>query len=193
MVVDVPDMEFLMLDGEGSPSSGPAFEQAIDTIVRVHDRLRALQAPREARGDASASARRPPLEALWWWAGHERGADAEPHAWRWTLMLRLEAPVDGDLLAKAVRQEKMSGHAPLAGLVRVARHHEGRAMQIMHVGAYRNEMRTIDRLHEDMRHAGLVPAGKHHEIYLDDPATQSMSRVRTLIREPVKWTDEDQA
>jgi len=32
---------------------------------------------------------------------------------------------------------------------------------------------------------GYLPTGKHHEIYLSDPARTSPERMRTIVRHPI--------
>lgn len=57
---------------------------------------------------------------------------------------------------------------------------EGPTAQILHVGPYDAEYPTIERLTAAISHAGLVPNGCHHEVYLGGPSTPP-SRTRTVI------------
>lgn len=109
------------------------------------------------------------LEGLWD-SGESATFDlADPAGWRWTLLL--PAP---------------DGVAPPAGgPVRAERFDEGPCAQILHVGPYEAEAPTIARLEAWMAEHGRRPAGRHHEIYLDDPRTTDPARLRTLIRQPV--------
>ena len=65
---------------------------------------------------------------------------------------------------------------------------EGRAAQILHVGSYADEAPTIEKLHAFIGETGLIPHGKHHEIYLSDPNRTPAERLRTVIRQPVRST-----
>lgn len=183
VVVDVAELPFLMVDGHGSPSSGPEFQQAIDALYAVAHSLH----------DPMARAQNPPLEALWSWDDANPLYQGAQHEWRWTLLLRLPRPITDDGLEAAKARARKVMTLPALDKVRAERWREGRCMELLHVGPYNRERETIARLHADMRRAGFVPAGKHHEIYLTDPRDADPEELRTLLRQPVKWTDEGQA
>jgi len=63
---------------------------------------------------------------------------------------------------------------------------EGKCVQIMHIGPYSTEPETINTLMEFMAENGLSVNGLHHEIYLSDPRKTEPSKMKTLIRYPVK-------
>ena len=46
---------------------------------------------------------------------------------------------------------------------------EGSCVQMLHVGPYNQENRTIDQMLAFAENEGLTCRGKHHEIYLSDP------------------------
>jgi len=63
---------------------------------------------------------------------------------------------------------------------------EGKCLQIMHIGPYSTEPATINTLMKFMVENGLSVNGLHHEIYLSDPRKTEPSKMKTLIRYPVK-------
>jgi hypothetical protein len=69
-------------------------------------------------------------------------------------------------------------------LARVEHFAEGRAAQVLHVGAYADEAATIARLHGFISDHGGRLVGRHHEIYLSDPRRTAPDRLRTIIRQP---------
>ena len=79
-----------------------------------------------------------------------------------------------------------SKDVPALGLVRFETFAEGRAAQVLHVGPYASEPETIARLHAFIRQEGMVPTGRHHEIYLGDPRRSAPERLKTILRQPVK-------
>lgn len=187
VVVDVPEEAFIMLDGHGSPNAGHAFQEAIGALYAVAYSLKFGMKKADGKRDFVVM----PLESLWWWEGSERSFHEQPEKdWHWTLMIRQPDFVEAKDVAAAVEGAKLK--VPLAAKVRFDRYREGRAMQTMHVGPYKNEWPTITRLHEEMRHAGYVKNGKHHEIYLGDPRRAKPEALKTIIRQPVRWTDEGQ-
>jgi hypothetical protein len=69
---------------------------------------------------------------------------------------------------------------------RLERFAEGRVAQILHVGPFADEPRTIEELHAFIAEQGLRATGRHHEIYLSDPRRTAPERLRTIVRQPVR-------
>ena len=65
---------------------------------------------------------------------------------------------------------------------------EGLCVQIMHVGPYADEPRSIAKLENYSRENGYVFRGRHHEIYLGDPRTAKPENLRTVLRHAVSPT-----
>ncbi len=88
--------------------------------------------------------------------------------------------------AVATASERL-GEVP--GDLRLERFHEGRCVQIMHIGDYSMEAATLARRlhHEFLPQNGLVPNGLHHEIYLSGPNRVAAAKQRTVLRQPVRW------
>lgn len=179
-VVDVPELGYLMIDGQGSPSDG-SFAEGIQTLMPVV--YGAHFAVKQASG---AQTRVMPPEAVFWVDGDEPWAigPVPQDQWRWTLMVMQPDPIDEEVVAAAVERARGKS-VPGLDLLRFERWREGRAAQILHVGPYDAEEPTIARLHAAIAEAGLRPHGRHHEIYLGDPRRTEPARLRTLLRQPV--------
>lgn len=63
-------------------------------------------------------------------------------------------------------------------------------MQCMHLGSYDDELKTVDLMRqfaeENSYEIDLSKKRLHHEIYLSDPRRCEVSKLRTVIRHPVK-------
>jgi hypothetical protein len=181
VVVDVPTMSFLMVDGEGDPNSSQAFEDAVEALYAVSYTVKF--AVKKSRGLDYTVA---PLEGLWWMdAMSEFSLDAKGR-WKWMLMI-----MQPDAVTKADVEAAMKGVAakknpPALSKMRFEAYTEGLSAQIMHVGPYEEEKPTIVKLIRFAADAGYKPAGKHHEIYLNDPGRTSSERLKTVIRLPVR-------
>ena len=81
-------------------------------------------------------------------------------------------------------QTKKKKNLPALANVRFESYHEGTAAQIMHIGPYAAEARTIAILHEFITRSGHQLSGKHHEIYLSDPRRTAPEKMKTIIRQP---------
>ena len=94
--------------------------------------------------------------------------------------------VTADDVGQAVAAAKAKKGLPALDLIRFDSYHEGRSAQILHVGAYGlAEKPTIERLHSYIAEQGAQITGKHHEIYLSDPARVAPEKLKTVIRYPI--------
>ena len=63
---------------------------------------------------------------------------------------------------------------------------EGPCVQMLHVGPYEEECRSIAVMKEFAEGRGPAFHGCHHEIYLSDPRRIPPERLKTILRLPVK-------
>ena len=87
-------------------------------------------------------------------------------------------------LGRARRVLLERGRAP--GAVRLERLREGRVGQMLQVGPYDREPKSIGRMREFARARGLQLHGRHHEIYLSDPRRVAPAKLRTILGQPVR-------
>lgn len=190
--VDVPELGFVTVAGRGAPD-GDAFAAAVQALYSVSFAAHFL-----VKKEFGAAAKVLPLEALWWQEdaeGHDLVPDAafgfrdlagsDRDSWCWQAMIPQSAPVDEEIVARAMDTKTTSGLSALAAL-RFQRWTEGFSAQIMHIGPYADEGPTIARLHTGIADAGYRPRGRHHEIYLGDPRRSAPERLRTLLRHAVE-------
>lgn len=182
VIVDVPPMNFLMIDGRGDPNTTPAYSAAVEGLYSLAYTLKF--AFKKAEGLDFAV---PPLEGLWWAEDMTVFTTSTARdAWQWTMMIALPEPVTGEWVERARSEAVKKKGLPVLEHIRVETYHEGRAAQIMHIGPYAAEGPTISGLHAFIQAQGLHLHGKHHEIYLSDPRRTAPEKMRTVIRQPVK-------
>lgn len=186
-IVDVPEESFFMVDGKGSPYETASFQEAIGALYAASFALKFDLKKRDPELDQVVM----PVEALWWWDGDKPLLETPQKDWNWTLMIRQPDHASERDAARAIAAATKKGTASIEK-VRFAKFREGRSMQIMHQGPYNAEMPTIEHLHDDIRKNGYVANGKHHEIYLGDPRRAKPEKLKTIVRQPVRWTDEGQ-
>lgn len=177
----VPPLTYLAVDGRGDPNSAPEYTAAVGTLYPVAYGLRAM-----VKADGVEPWTVMPLEGLWWaddlsvfTAGRSR------EEWRWTLLLAQPPVVDTAMVEQAVAAAVARGRAPAADRLELRTIDEGDAVQVLHVGPYREEGPTIARLHEWAAGQGLALRGHHHEVYLGDPRRTAPERLPTILRQPV--------
>jgi len=64
--------------------------------------------------------------------------------------------------------------------------HEGRSVQMLHLGSYYKEEDTINQIMSYISDQKLAINGYHHEIYISDPRKTPEEKLKTIIRYAVK-------
>ena len=186
-VVDVPPMNYLMIDGHGDPNTAQDYKDAVEALYATAYKLKFVS-KKELEKDYVV----PPLEGLWWAEDMETfTASRDKSAWDWTMMIMQPEWITPEMVDQVVDQVGKKKDLPALPKLRLEAYHEGLAVQIMRIGSYDEEGPTIHRMHyEFMPQNGYEPAGKHHEIYLGDPRKVAPEKLRTVLRQPVrKMTD----
>ena len=181
VIVDVPAMNFLMIDGAGHPNTGNEFQNAMEALYGVSYTLKFMI----KRGQVPADYVVMPPEGLWWTGGANEFNVSKADAWRWTLMIMQPEYVTRNLFAEAVEQVQEKKNPAALSKMRFESFHEGLSVQIMHVGPYGDEGPTIEKLHRFARENGYAILGKHHEIYLSDPRRAAPEKLKTILRYPI--------
>ncbi|HEU4328787.1 MAG TPA: GyrI-like domain-containing protein [Roseiflexaceae bacterium] len=182
-VVEVPPMTYLMVDGHGDPNTSPAYAQAVEALYATSYRTKFISKAELGRDYVV-----PPLEGLWWAEDMARFTSArDKSAWDWTLMIMQPDWISVELHQRALEELGRQRDLPGLKLVRRDSYHEGRAVQILHIGSYDDEGPVLARLHEEwLPQHGYVENGKHHEIYLSDARRVPASRLKTVLRQPIR-------
>jgi hypothetical protein len=181
VLVDVPDMNFLMIDGAGDPNKAQEFHDAIQVLYGVSFTLK-FMIKKEQEIDYAVM----PLEGLWWTDDMTQFSMDNKDIWKWTLMIMQPDYVRAALVDKAIEQVAKKKDPPALSQTRFERFHEGLSAQIMHIGPFAAEAPTIQKLHHFIEDTGHALRGKHHEIYLSDPRRAAPEKMKTVIRQPVR-------
>jgi len=180
-IVDVPEMKFLMVDGDGNPNDSQEFKEGIEALYSVSYTLKFMIKKGETAVDYVVL----PLEGLWWSDDMAAFSAGEKDKWKWTLMIMQPRYVTEDLFETAAHEVGKKKNPPALSRIRYKSYHEGLSAQIMHIGPYSGEGPTIERLHSFIKEKGHNLRGKHHEIYLSDPRRTAPEKIKTIIRQPM--------
>ena len=178
--VDVPPMQFAMVDGAGDPNSSKGFQEAIGALYGV-----AYTAKFAAKKRGIREVMVMPLEGLFWTEGSDVFIPDDKGQWHWTLMLMEPPAVTRKLFDDSVRELRERKNPPGLSRIRLEKWKEGKAAQILHVGPYSAERPTIERLHAFIRDNGYRLSGKHHEIYMGNPQRSAPEKLKTVVRQPM--------
>jgi hypothetical protein len=185
--VKVPRLKFIMLDGVieqgATPTVSKTFGEAMMAMYGVAYTLKFTSKLRKTNPiDYPVMA----MEGLWWvksgkWSFESR----EP--WSYTLMMMEPAHITPAMFRQAVADVRAKrGENPALAKLRLEAFSEGRCIQIMHVGPYAEEPRTLALMDAYMREHGLRFRGKHHEIYMGDPRRAKPEKLKTILRHAVE-------
>lgn len=190
-VVDVPPLQYLMVDGHGDPNTAPAYREAIEALYPLAYALK-FASRRELGRDYVVM----PLEGQWWADDMTAfTAQRDKSQWHWTMLIMQPDWIDRSMLkaaADAVRTKATSARPvpKRLGEVRLETLDEGLCVQTLHVGAYDDEGPVLGRLHDELLPAEALRAtGRHHEIYLSDARRVAPAKLRTILRQPVAPID----
>ena len=179
-LVDVPAMNFLMVDGVGDPNAAPAYAQAVEVLFMVSYTLKFMV----KKGPLAIDYGVMPLEGLWWVDDMSKFSVADKSIWQWTAMIMQPSLVTPEMVATAIADVQAKKHPPAISRIRLASFAEGKCAQVLHVGPFSEEGPTIARLHQFIEAHGQR-SGKHHEIYLSDIRRADPSKWKTIIRQPM--------
>jgi hypothetical protein len=180
-VVDVPTMNFIMVDGHGNPNTSAEYAESLQALYTAAYTLK-FMIKKELSVDFPVMA----AEGLWWMDDMREFSLACKDDWKWTMMIMQPEIVTSQLFTKAVDEATKKKGQPALSRLRLESFYEGLATQIMYYGPYDNEGPTIARLHQSIEESGHIRFGKHHEIYLGDPRRTAPEKLRTVIRQPMR-------
>ena len=182
VVVEVGPGMYLTIEGEGPPAT-EAFQAKLGALYSVAFTLK-MTRKFAGKGDYKVCN----LEGLWWVAGKKGTgfAAAPPGKWRWKLMIRVPDFITEEDLEDAKQALLAKKKPPQFTEVELESFEEGPCVQVLHLGPFADEGKTIRAMHAFAKAEGLTLHGLHHEIYLSDPRRVAPERLRTILRHPVR-------
>jgi hypothetical protein len=183
VLVEVPEMQFLMIDGIGSPGDSKDYQDALAALYSIAFKTKFLS---KAKGKDYVV---PPLEGLWWAEDMDDFIEGNRDKWKWTMMIMVPEWINQDMIKEAIdiTKEKKPELSNLLPNLRLKKYKEGKAAQIMHIGPYSEEGPTVQKVQDFIQKEGGKFDGhknKHHEIYLSDPRKANPATMKTVIRQP---------
>ena len=188
MLIDVPTISFIMVDGVGAPES-EEYQRAMKIIYSLSFTIKMSK----MGGNAPKGYQEyvmPPLEGLW---GDEQQHDTDNSnrgEWRWTSLLRQPDFVTAEVFEWAKEKAAKKNPDLPFDLARLEPFAEGLCTQIMHIGPYAEEPESVALLEAFAAENHLVEdfsnRRRHHEIYLNNPSKTKPERLKTVLRHPVK-------
>jgi hypothetical protein len=182
-LVEVPPMNFIMIDGAGDPNTAREYREAIEALYSLSYAIKfAVKKAQEVDYGVM------PLEGLWWTDNMSQFSPANKDIWKWTAMIMQPIYVSADLFVTVWKEVSKKKELPGLSKARFQSFSEGLSAQIMHIGPYSEEAPQIAKLHSFIKGRGFTFDGvlqKHHEIYLSDFRRTDPGKLKTIIRQPM--------
>lgn len=188
-IVEVPRMRFIAVEGMGDPNEeGGAYKEAIGLLYGIAFTLKmSYKTDHAIEGFYEFVV--PPLEGFWWQPGVSGVDFSNKASFNWVAAIRVPEFVDDAAFTWAVETASAKKKLDFSP-VRLIEIDEGLCVQCMHVGPYDDEPATVDAMHEFAASQDYVPdfsaARRHHEIYLSDPRRVDPSKMKTIVRHPIR-------
>ncbi|SMF39020.1 hypothetical protein SAMN02744102_02993 [Paenibacillus barengoltzii] len=186
VLVEVPPMLFLMVDGKGDPN-GEAYQLAVQKLYALSYGIK-MSKMGDDKPDGYYDFVVPPLEGLW--DSINVGYDPNRDNWLWTSMIRQPEFVTEDFLNRVKERTVKKNPGLDLSDVRLAVFEEGLCVQILHIGPYQTEPESVAKMKAFLEANGLTEnfddTRKHHEIYLSDPRKTGPEKMKTVLRHPVR-------
>ena len=181
VIVDVPEMNYLAVDGIGDPNISKPFQEAIEALFSLSYTLKTSIKSGSLGIDYGVM----PLEGQWWMDDMKDFSMDRKDEWKWSAMIMQPDFITNDMVDKS--KKDLSGKKNLAALhlVRLENFFDGLCAQILHIGPYSEEPPTITKLHNYIHENGYELTGRHREIYLNDMRRTAPEKLKTIIRQPI--------
>ena len=188
-VVDVEEMQFVAIEGKGNPNEeNGEYQRALEVLYGIQYTIKMSK-----KGNAVPTGYFdyvvPPLEGFWWLENKECFITGDKSGYCWISLIRLPEFVDDKVFAWACAEvsKKKKIDTAKAKLLKIK---EGLCVQCLHIGSYDDEPGTLKLINAFIEESGLQSdineIRRHHEIYLSDPRKTEVSKLKTVLRIPVR-------
>lgn len=189
VVVELPKMHYIALRGSGNPNEEDGeYKEAIGLLYAIAFTIKmSYKGSYKIEGYFEYVV--PPLEGLWWQEGVSGIDYSRKDTFNWISMIRLPDFVSRQDFQWAIEEATKKKNRDFSK-VEFFTYDEGLCVQCMHMGSYDEEPATIKAMEEFASKGGyeidITKERLHHEIYLSDPRKADISKLKTVVRHPIK-------
>ena len=188
-IVEIPKMNYIAVRGKGNPNDEEGeYKKTIGLLSGIAFTIK-MSYKGTHKIDGYFEYVVPPLEGFWWQDDREGIDYNQKEKLNFISIIRLPDFVtkkDFDWAIEEATKKKKQDFSKVEFLT----YDEGICVQCMHIGSYDDEPETVELMHKYMEESGYVlditDKRYHHEIYLSDPRKCDASKLKTVIRHPIK-------
>ncbi len=188
-IINVPKMTYIAVRGKGNPNDKDGeYQVAVGLLYGIAYTLK-MSYKGDYKIDGFFEYVVPPLEGFWWQDGIKGVNYANKETFNWVSVIRLPDFVtkkDFEWAVATATKKKKDDFSK----VEFFSYDEGLCVQCMHIGSYDDEPATVSLMEKFAIESGysidITSERLHHEIYLSDPRKADISKMKTVIRHPIK-------
>ena len=187
MIIDIPEIQFVAVEGKGNPNEeNGEYQKALRILYGIQYTIKMSKKGNNLPENYFDYVV-PPLEGFWWLDKNDTFSSKSKY--NWISLIRLPEFVNKDIFKWACDEVSKNKNIE----TKDAKHikiKEGLCVQCMHIGSYDNEPKTLklmdEFIEENNLEKDLNEKRRHHEIYLNDPRKTEITKLKTVLRIPVK-------
>ncbi len=188
-IVEIPKMSYIAVRGKGNPNDeNGEYKNSIGLLYAIAFTIK-MSYKGTHKIDGYFEYVVPPLEGFWWQENTQGFDYNRKEDMHFISVIRLPDFVTEDDFKWAVDEATQKKKQDFSK-VEFFTYDEGVCVQCMHIGSYDNEPETATLMHKHMEENGyeldITDSRLHHEIYLSDPRRCDESKLKTVLRHPIK-------
>ena len=188
-VITVPEMNYIAVRGKGDPNDeNGEYKNTIGLLYGIAFTIK-MSYKGAHKIDGYFEYVVPPLEGFWRQNGAQNIDYSHKERFDFISVIRLPdfvTKADFDWAIEEANKKKKQDFSK----VEFFTYDEGVCVQCMHIGSYDDEPKTVALMHEYIKANGyeldITDKRLHHEIYLSDPRKCEASKLKTVVRHPIK-------
>lgn len=191
-IVEIPKMNYIAVREKGNPNDeNGEYKKSIGLLYAIAFTIK-MSYKGTHKIDGYFEYVVPPLEGFWWQENTQGFDYNRKEDMQFISVIRLPDFVTKDDFKWAVDEATQKKKQDFSK-VEFFTYDEGICVQCMHIVSYDNEPETVALMHKHMEESGceldITDSRLHHEIYLSDPRRCDESKLKTVIRHPIKKID----
>lgn len=188
-IVNVEPMNFIAVRGSGDPNEDDGeYKQSIPLLYAIAYTLK-MSKNTDYHINGYFDYVVPPLEGFWWQKGIKGVDYSRKDLFEFISVIRLPDFVSKKDFDWAIEQATIKKKKDFSK-VEFFTYNEGMCVQCMHIGPYDTEPETVALMHTYIKERGyqldITNTRMHHEIYIGDPRKADPSKLKTVIRHPIR-------
>lgn len=179
VLIHIENASYLAIQGSGGPTEN-TFSEAVEALYAMAYTVK-MSRKKLGLGDYVICK----LEARYWSDSDKCLAEIPQSLWHWQLLIRTPDIVTDEDLERASATLLSKGKTEKVSAVKLINYEFGPCVQMLHIGAYSDEGRTLEQMVNFAQSEQRQPSGLHAEVYISDLRRVPAERLKTILRMPL--------